>query len=300
MLVAVVLVVIAVGTVVFHVVSPWWWTPIASNWHIIDDATLVTFWITGVAYVAVILFMAYCAVRFRYRKGRRAAYEPENKRLEWWLTGLTSLGVIGLLTPGLIVWNEFVTVPDDAAEFEVVGRQWQWSYRLPGKDGVLGASDPRLITGDNTFGLDPNDPRGQDDVLIEGDDLHLPIGRPLKVLMRSADVIHDFYVPHFRAKMDIIPGMVTYFWFTPTRTGTFDILCAELCGVGHHTMRGMVVVEADTDYQEWLQGQSTFADLMARAAPGDAVKLAADEGRGDAAANGNTRSGSDRPSPINR
>ena len=78
----------------------------------------------------------------------------------------------------------------------------------------------------------PNDPNGQDDVIIEAADLHLPIGKPVKMLLRSIDVLHDFYVPEFRAKMDMVPGSVTYFWFTPTRTGTFEVLCAELCGVG--------------------------------------------------------------------
>ena len=96
--------------------------------------------------------------------------------------------------------------------------------------------------------------------MIEGGDLHLPIGKPVKVLLRSIDVLHDFYVPEFRAKMDMVPGMVTYFWFTPTRTGTFEILCAELCGVGHSQMRGTVVVEEEGDYQAWLQ---RAADLRA-------------------------------------
>ena len=93
------------------------------------------------------------------------------------------------------------------------------------------------------------------------------------MLLRSLDVLHDFYVPQFRAKMDIVPGMVTYFWFTPTRTGTYDILCFELCGIGHYAMRSLVVVEEESAYQEWLQEQSTFAQSLAQAGngPGDAV-----------------------------
>ena len=90
-----------------------------------------------------------------------------------------------------------------------------------------------------------------------------PDGKPVKVLLRSIDVLHDFYVPEFRAKMDMIPGMVTYFWLTPTRTGTFEILCAELCGVGHPQMRGTVVVDNDADYQTWLGQQQTFTQLTA-------------------------------------
>jgi cytochrome c oxidase subunit 2 len=98
--------------------------------------------------------------------------------------------------------------------------------------------------------------------VVQAEDFHLPAGKPVKVLLRSIDVLHDFYVPEFRAKMDMIPGMVTYFWFTPTRTGTFDVLCAELCGGGHAYMRGRVVVEEDGDYQAWLGQRQTFAQSL--------------------------------------
>jgi cytochrome c oxidase subunit 2 len=259
------LVLVALGSVVFHVLSPWWWTEIASNWGYIDDTIIITFWITGVVFVAIILFMAYCVARFYHQKGEKAAYEPENKKLEWWLTIGTGVGVAAMLAPGLFVWNDFVRVPKEATEIEVVARQWQWSYRLPGKDGRLGTSDVRKVSADNPMGLNPDDPKGQDDVVIAGDDLHLPLGKPVKVLLRSLDVLHDFYVPEFRAKMDMVPGMVTYFWFTPIRTGTFEVLCAELCGVGHYAMRGRVVVDDESSYQAWLQKQQTFVQLTGRA-----------------------------------
>lgn len=263
--VALALVCVAAGTVAFHFLSPWWWTPIASNWGYVDDTIIITFWITGVVFIGIIVFMAYCVFRYRHQEGRRAAYEPENKKMEWWLTGLTTVGVAGMLTPGLFVWDQFVTVPKDATEFEVLGQQWQFSFRLPGKDGVLGTSDSRSISSSNPFGLDPNDPNGRDDVLIDSGELHLPLGKPVKVLLRSIDVLHDYYVPEFRAKMDMVPGMVTYFWFTPTRTGTFDVLCFELCGIGHYGMRAKVVVEEQSSYQAWLVKQPTFAQSLARA-----------------------------------
>jgi cytochrome c oxidase subunit 2 len=277
MIIVLVLILITVGSVVFHVLSPWWSTPIASNWGSIDATIDITFWITGVVFVAVLFFMTYCLWRFRYQEGRRAEYDPENTKLEWLLTGGTAIGVAALLIPGLFVWSQYVTVPEDAADIEVVGQQWMWSFRTPGADGVLGLSDTRRIDFDNPFGLDPDDPNGQDDVLIDaGEDLHLPLGKPVRMLLRSIDVLHDFYVPQFRAKMDLVPGMITYFWLTPTRTGTFDILCAELCGVGHHEMRGLVVVEEDSAYQAWLAEQQTFAQAMAEARNDDAgtVKLA--------------------------
>lgn len=266
MAVALLLVAVAVGSVVFHLMSPWWWTPIASNWGYIDDTISLTFWVTGVVFVAVILFMAYCVLRFRHRPGRRAAYEPENKKLELWLTIGTAVGVAAMLAPGLFVWNQFVTVPDDATEFEVVGQQWQWAFRLPGQDGRLGTSDTRNVSAENTLGLHPDDPNAKDDVLVEGGDLHLQLGKPVKILLRSIDVLHNFYVPEFRAKMDMVPGVVTYVWLTPTRTGTFEILCAELCGTGHPHMRGVVVVEEEAQYQAWLQEQTTFEQLQLAAA----------------------------------
>ena len=263
MAIALVLVLVVAGSILFHLYSPWWWTPIASNWGYIDQTLIVTFWITGAVFAAVVLFMAYCVFRFRHKDGQRADYEPENRKLETWLTVITAIGVAAMLVPGLFVWNQFVQVPDDATEVEVVGQQWQWSFRLPGADGKLGKSETRLVSAENPLGLIPDDPNGQDDVVVEAADLHLPVGKPVKMLLRSIDVLHDFYVPEFRAKMDMIPGSVTYFWFTPTRTGTFQVLCAELCGQGHAYMRGGVMVDTEEDYVAWLGEQQTFAQLTA-------------------------------------
>ena len=289
--VAFVVFLLTVGSVVFHFVSPWWWTPIASNWGYIDDTIILTFWITGTVFVACCLFIAYCVLRYHHRRGRRAEYEPENKKLEWWLIGLTTAGVAGMLIPGVLVWDEFITVPEDATEIEVVAQQWQWSFRLPGEDGVMGTSNIEYISSENPLGVNPDDPNGQDDVVIEVDDLHLPLNnRPVKVLLRAIDVLHNFYVPQFRAKMDMVPGMITYFWFTPTRTGTFEILCAELCGIGHYAMRGYVVVEEESSYQLWLEEQSTVAELLAEARndTGDDSNLILSEGKADPAERGFT------------
>ena len=271
MAVALILLLVAIGSVLFHLYSPWWWTPIATNWAYIDHTINITFWITGFVFVAVIAFMAYCVFRFHHKEGRRADYNPENKRLEWWLSVGTGVGVAAMLAPGLVVWHQFVTVPADATEAEVMGQQWQWSFRLPGKDGRLGSTDVRNISSDNPMGLNRDDPHGQDDVIIENGDLHLPIGKPVKVLLRSVDVLHDFYVPEFRAKMDMVPGMVTYFWIKPIRTGTFDVLCAELCGAAHYQMRAKVIVEEESEYHAWLEQQKPFAQLSG----GSAVTKAA-------------------------
>ncbi len=269
MAMAIILVVLIVGTVLFHFLSPWWFTPIASNWTSIDDTISITFWVTGFVFVAVNAFLAYCVLRYRHRKESRAHYEPENKKLEWWLIGLTSLGVVAMLAPGLVVWAKFVNVPENATVIEVVGQQWHWSYRFPGKDGVLGTVNSRLVSDANPFGMNPADPNGQDDVLISSQEVHLPINKPVKVLLRSKDVLHNFTVAQFRVKMDMVPGMVPYIWFTPTRSGKFDILCNELCGTAHFAMRGKVVVEEEAAFQTWLSSHPTFAQTLARV-PGDA------------------------------
>jgi len=266
MVVAIILVILVVASVLFHLLSPWYFTPIASNWGRIDSTIDITFWVTGIVFVAVNLFMAYCVMRFRHRKDKRAAYEPENKKLEAWLVGLTAVGVAAMLAPGLLVWAKFVNVPEDAAVVEAMGQQWHWSYRFPGKDGKLGTVDARHVSDKNPFGMNPDDPNGQDDILVASPELHLPIGKPVKMLLRSKDVLHNFTVAQIRAKMDLVPGLVTYFWFTPTLAGKFDVLCEELCGVAHFAMRGKLVVEEERAFQAWLSGYPTFAQTAAQAA----------------------------------
>ena len=193
----------------------------------------------------------------------------------WGLIGITTVAICALLAPGLIVYNDFVHVPANAVEFEAVGEQWRWSYRLPGKDKTFGRTSVKRIDENNTFGIDPSDAAGQDDILIAGNQIHVLINQPAKALLRSKDVLHDFYVPQFRAKMDLIPGQVTYFWFTPTVLGTFDILCAEYCGIGHYNMRGQVVVDNASSYQKWLSSQVTFADVLS----GGTVEGLVDQGQ---------------------
>src|SRR5208337_4748185 len=165
MLVALIMVAVVAASLLFHFLSPWRLTPIASNWGYIDNMMGATFWITAAGFVAVILFMAYCLFRFRHKEGRRAAYEPENQKLEGWLAIGTTLAVVALLAPGLFVWGQFINVPEGAMEVEAMGQQWQWSFRFPGADDRLGSTDALFIDANNAYGLNPNDPRGQDDIL---------------------------------------------------------------------------------------------------------------------------------------
>ena len=262
MVFAIVLLVLVFGTVLFHFLSPWYFTPIASNWSAMDDTVTLTFIVTGIGFVAVNGFIAYCVIKFRNKEGRRAEYEPESVKMESWLTGLTTVGVAAMLAPGLFIWADVVTPPDDALEVEVLARQWNWSYRLPGDDGKLGAVDVSHTSADNPLGIDPTDPFGKDDVIVYDPVLHLEVDQPVTFLLRSTDVLHNFTVPQFRVKMDFVPGQVSYIWAEPNKVGSYDLLCEELCGVGHYAMRGRVVVEDTETYTRWVADQPTFAETQ--------------------------------------
>jgi len=258
---ALALVLIVVATTAFHLVSPWWLTPLASNWAQMDDALMLTLVITGVAFIVINLFVAYMLVKFRHREGVRASPEHGSKKLEWWLIAVTTAGVVALLAPGLSVYAKLISPPPDAMVIEVLGQQWQWHFRLAGKDGKLGQTDISHISAANPFGLNPDDPNGQDDTLVAGQEIHMPLNKPVKVILRSQDVLHDFYVPEFRTRMNMVPGMITSFWLTPTKAGRFEVLCAQLCGVGHYDMRSAVVVEDEESFKRWLAAQPTLASL---------------------------------------
>ncbi len=270
MIIAWVVILLTLGSVLFYVLSPWHLTPLASHWGAMDSTIHITALVTGAVFVAVNLFLAWVILRYRHRADRRAAFDPENKRLEGWLTLVTSLGIAALLAPGLWVWGSFVSVPEEAHEVEVVGQQWRWSFRLPGEDGELGRVDTRLIDEANPFGL-TEDPAGLDDRLVMEPRLLLPLGQPVKMLLRSKDVLHNFQVANFRAKMDLVPGQVSYFWLTPTELGEYEVVCAELCGIAHFAMRARVEVVEPEVFEAWLAELPTQADWLARADPDPAA-----------------------------
>jgi len=215
-------------------------------------------------FVAVCLFMVYCVFRYSYKEGRKAEYKPEDKKLEKILTWATTLGVAALLAPGLIIWNQYVNVPKNAIEVDVMAWQWGWQYRLPGEDGKLGTTKVTNINDENPFGINVDDPFGRDDILVQSDFINLENNKPVKILLRSVDVLHNWYVPQFRSKMDAVPGIVTYYWFEPNKVGEYEVLCAEYCGVGHYAMRGGVEVQSTEEYNKWLSEQETFQDLIAK------------------------------------
>lgn len=259
MAIALVIAVLVAASLLFHLVSPWWVTPLASNWQRMDDTLAITVVVTGIFFVLIHVFLVYTLLRYRHRPGRRSVDPPESHRLERGLLVLTTVGIAALLAPGLAVYAAYVRPPEDALVVEALAQQWQWRFRLPGADGKLGATDVRFVSTGNPFGLDPDDPAGHANRLVPGNELHLPLQRPVRLLLRSTDVLHDFYVPEFRARMNIVPGTVTGFWFTPTRAGRYELMCAQLCGVGHYNMRAVVVVEPEAAFRAWQQSLPTFA-----------------------------------------
>lgn len=271
MSIAIALLLIVVASVVFHLLTPWWLTPLASNWIQMDHTLSITMGVTGAFFVVILLFVVYTLWRFRHQPGSaRAAYVPDNKKLEHWLIVVTSIGIVALLAPGLKVYADYVHPPANAMQLEILGQQWQWRYRFTGDDGKLGGSDARFFTAANPFALDPADTAGQDDVIITGNEVHLPLNQPVKVLARSHDVLHDYFVPQFRARMNIVPGQMSWFWFTPTQAGRYEAMCAQLCGVGHPNMHGLVVVEDEAAFKAWLKKQTTFSTSMKPPAPAGA------------------------------
>ncbi|MDM4766480.1 cytochrome c oxidase subunit II [Pelomonas sp. SE-A7] len=278
MLMVIVLIVMVIGSLIFHFIAPWHALPLASNWKNMDDTLTITFVVTGVFFVVLNGFLAYTLLKYRRGAGHQkgAAYQPVDHKMERWLTIVTAVGIAALLAPGLSVYADFVRPPTGAMEVEVLGNQWQWRYRLPGADHKMGRSDARFISPTNPFGLDPDDPAGNDDGIIEGNELRLPQGRPIKMLLRSIDVLHDYYVPQFRARMNMVPGQVSSFWFTPTAPGRYEAMCAQLCGVGHAAMRGAVVVMPAEAFDSWARTLPTRttpaqADMSGPVAIGQAL-----------------------------
>lgn len=165
----------------------------------------------------------------------------------------------GVLLIALPVWGEYFgpRPPADAVEIDILAQQFAWNVRYPGPDGRFGRTAPRLVDDrSNPMGLDRSDPAAVDDVTLINE-LYVPVGRPVRIRLRSRDMIHSFFVPHLRVKQDAVPGMTPEVRFVPTRTGTFEIACAELCGLGHYRMQGFVHVVTQEEFQRWLQEQQS-------------------------------------------
>jgi cytochrome c oxidase subunit 2 len=176
---------------------------------------------------------------------------------KWALLPLVLMTVVaegGVMIIGLPVWKQLHVkdVPADVLTVEVTAQQFAWYFRYPGKDGVFGKIDRKFVRDDNQVGVDPKDPAGQDDI-VESGVLTLPANKLVRLKLRSKDVIHSFFLPNQRIKQDTVPGMVIDSWLTPTKAGKFEILCTELCGLGHYKMRGVLKVLEPDAFDKWMK-----------------------------------------------
>ncbi|MEZ2441867.1 cytochrome c oxidase subunit 2 [Chitinophaga sp. W3I9] len=256
----------------------------------VDTLIYVTLAITGIVFVVTQVALFWFAFKYQEKEGRKAFYFPHNNKLEVIWTVIPAIALTVLVAFGLKHWFQLTSeAPKDAAVVEVTGKQFNWIFRYPGKDGALGRRDIKNIdpSAGNELGLDWNDPLNKDDFMPT--ELHLVVGKPVKFIIGSRDVIHDVGLPHFRMKMDAVPGIPTTLWFTPKyttkqmkeKTGnpdfTYEISCDQMCGSGHYSMRGVIVVETQAEYDKWVAAQKstyslTHADTAAPAAPAGEAK----------------------------
>jgi cytochrome c oxidase subunit 2 len=228
-----------------------WLPQLKSDRVAIDHSLAVTLLVTGAVFIATNLLLGWFTWRYADRPGAQAAaYWHDNPRLEWTWTLVTAAIMFGFLFHALSLWAQISSAPPtDAMVVEVTGQQFAWNVRYPGKDGVFGRTDANLVDPSalNFIGLDKADPSAADDVILPQNQLYLPEGQAVRVQLRSLDVIHSFFLPNFRVKLDAMPGMTVETWFIPKQTGSYEIACAEHCGLGHYRMRGFVHVVASAD-----------------------------------------------------
>lgn len=259
----------------------------------LDSLFAVTLFFTGIVFVVTQIALFWFSYKYRQRRGHNAIYISHNNRLEVVWTLIPAVVMTFLVISGLDAWNEVMAdVPEDAVagedyiEIEASGYQFAWDLRYPGPDGKLGARDFRLINpANNPLGQDWTDLKNHDDFMPS--EIVLPVGVPVRVRITSKDVLHNFYLPQFRVKMDAVPGLPTYFVFTPTTTTeeyrqrlreypeynvpdpddptqaqwqTFDyeLACAELCGRSHFSMRRLVKIVTQSEYEAWLREQKSY------------------------------------------
>jgi len=210
----------------------------------------------------------YFLVKYRSRKGAKATYSHGNNRLELLWTAIPTAIFIGLWGYSNHLWWDVLhaPTPPDTMEVGVLAYQFGFSFQYPGADGKLGQSDVKLIGNDNIFGNDPNDPATKDN--FQSSVLELPINKPVRVRLNSRDVIHAFYVPQFRVYQDIVPGRtIDWVWFTPTRLGSYQLACNQLCGSGHYNMKAQIEVVTQEDFDKWYKEKAAAAVIPAGNAP---------------------------------
>lgn len=233
----------------------------------IDLMLYITIGVTGVVFVITQILLFWFAFKYQENDNRKAYYFPHNTNLELLWTTVPAIFLTVLVVFGLKYWFKMTSdAPKDAVVVEVTGHQFGWEFRYPGADNILGRKDYKLTKGANSLGVNFDDPASLDDIHVAAT-MHIPVNRPIKFVINAQDVIHDVGLVHFRIKMDAVPGIPTSLWFTPlytteemkVRTGNpnfvYEISCDQICGKGHFSMRGVIIVESEVDYKKWLATQ---------------------------------------------
>ena len=270
-----------------------------------DTLLWFTFSVIFVVQTITQAFLYYFAYKYRGNKKRKAFFFPDSNLLEGIWTVIPAIALAGIILYGLMTWTEIMTIEenDDALVVEIYAQQFNWKARYAGKDGVLGDANVRFLQdfgGKNLAGIDSTDPNGDDDVVVQ--ELHLPVDRQVVFRIRSQDVLHSMYMPHFRAQMNAVPGMINQFAFTPNTTtremrlkkevvdkvkkinkirfensqeltanGEFPLdpyqfdfllLCNKVCGASHYNMQMKIIVETEEEFNDWFNQQITFKEFI--------------------------------------
>src|ERR1700693_3467116 len=223
----------------------------------VDHQSFLTLCVTGTVFILSQLGLAYAIWRFRDR-GQPAHFTRGNNTLEMVWTTATIILFLGLGLLGRKAWAEvrFTPAEPDAVRVEVTTNQFVFNFRYPGPDGKFGRLDPKQVSAStgNALGIDENDPAGKDDIVMPT--LTVPVDHQIELLIRSQDVIHNFFVRELRLQQDAVPGMVIPLHFTANAIGQYEIVCTQLCGLGHYRMRSFMNVVSDSDYQKFLKEQA--------------------------------------------
>ncbi len=235
---------------------------VSKDGYKVDRLINILHWFMGALFVGWGIFFVFCLVRFRQRPGHKAEYTPVKAKVSKWAEIGVAIFEAGLLIGlSIPIWNDRVRerTPEEKAKalhVRVIGEQFQWNFHYAGPDGIFGKTAANLVnTATNPVGLDKDgDPNAKDDVVTM--ELHIPVNRPIVAHVSSKDVIHSFFIPVMRVKQDAIPGMRIPTHFEAVKTGRYEIACAQLCGNNHYTMRALLVIESDDEYEAWLKEQS--------------------------------------------
>ena len=257
MLLAVIIWIITVAITIPFAAKTWWFPPpINAHGIAYDQQFSATLAVTGIIFVIAQIALGVAIVKFR-ASGKRVEYSHGNNKLEALWTSAAAILFVGLVLMGTSIWAKvhFEKAPADAVEIQVLAKQFAWSFRYAGPDGKYGRTDIKLINDANAnpFGIDEKDPAGKDDIVNAA--LKVPVGKPILLILRSRDVIHNFFVRELRMKQDLVPGMEIPFHFQADKIGTYEVPCSELCGLGHSQMRTTMEVMTVEAFEKWKQDQ---------------------------------------------